>query len=98
MMMSKDEIRRMLQTQAALARQIHASPGGPQKWVGRVIKKGFPPSQPGDIGEEWMFVEITGVEGGKLVGVLLNHPRFATHLGRGDSVVLDEAEITLAAE
>lgn len=96
--MSKGEIRKMFQKQATLARQIHAAPGGPQKWVGRVIKKGFPSRQPGDIGEEWMFVEITGVEGGKLVGVLLNHPQFATHLRRGDNVVLDEAEITLAAE
>lgn len=95
---STEEIVRQMREQASLARQIHDSPDGPQKWVGRAVKKGFATTGEFSLEREYMWVEVVAVEGGRLKGKLCNQPFYAIHLQRGDTVLLDEDEIVSVAE
>ena len=86
-----------LRQQAEFAKRIRESPGGLQKWIGHVIKKGFA-SMVGNITSEFMFVRVKRIEKGQLVGELLNEPQYASYHKIYDQVVFDESEITHVAE
>src|SRR5215475_10645248 len=76
------------------AKRIRRAPGGLEKWIGYVVKKGFPTI--GTYRAEHMFVLVERVEGGRLVGILLNRPFYATYLHFGDVVEVEEDEISEA--
>lgn len=74
-------------------RAVGQNPGGLEKWVGRTVKKGFMQNTMPEVNNEWMWVEITRVDNGHLVGTLVNDPCLATYLKYGDQVILTEDEI-----
>jgi uncharacterized protein YegJ (DUF2314 family) len=89
----KRELMTAMKQQCQVAHAIKRSPGGLEKWIGLTVKKGFSPVAKQSIHREWMWVEITGVEDGHLVGTLANDPVFATNLTCGDRVLLTEEDI-----
>ncbi len=97
-MNEKTEIIREMQAQAEAAHQLRSAAGGLEKWLGRVVKIGFEQRSDPHILKEWMWVEITGVRGGNLTGLLVNRPRYATHLRYGSEVTFAESEIVALSE
>lgn len=84
---------RLIHHQAARAREVRQAAGGIEKWIGKVVKKGFPQFRDGPVDQEFMWLEVTGVRDGELVGRLSNVPVQATYLSHGDEVVFSEDEI-----
>ena len=82
-----------MRRQAERARYISSLSGGPEKWIGQVVKKGFTQASDETLDREWMWVQVTGTEGSRLVGRLLNHPMYASYLKWGDLVTFTEDEI-----
>lgn len=91
--MDEHDLKGQMISQADKARIIKQSPGGLEKWIGHTVKKGFSQVSMPHVKKEWMWVDITGVQGNQLVGTLLNEPVLATYLRHGDSVTLTEDEI-----
>jgi hypothetical protein len=87
-----------LTKQARAAQLLRESPGGPEKWVGHVIKKGFPcpPGAPAE--QEFMYLEVLAVEpDGRLSAKLLNTPVYCA-LSWGQIESLEDGEIVALAE
>lgn len=82
-----------LMQQAETAAAISAQPGDLKKWIGAMIKKGFPQITDPDLGQEYMWVEITGTSGQRLIGRLRNQPWLATQLSLNDEVEVEVGEI-----
>lgn len=89
----REAIIREMTAQAQAARDLRDAGGGLEKWIGRVVKIGFEQSTDPNINKEWMWVEVTAVRGGRLVGVLQNTPVYATHVERGTECEFTEDEI-----
>src|SRR5438045_2339741 len=89
----RSEFAQLLCEQAATARAVRERPGGPDKWLGYMVKKGFPQIAERSLREEFMWVRVTGVRGDRLVGRLANSPAFATYLAFGDEVEFGEDEV-----
>lgn len=75
---------------------IWAQSGDMTKWIGVLVEKGFPQINDLELGREYLWIEITGVNGNRLVGRLLDQPRLATHLELGDEIEVEEDEINRA--
>lgn len=92
-MRSKTHLARLMQAQARAAAEVRNQPGGPGRWVGKIVKIGFP-TEDAEVSREWMWVEVHSVgQDGKLCGVLLNTPFFTSKVKHRDGVTLDESEI-----
>jgi hypothetical protein len=84
---------------ALAAWELASAPGGPEKWVGHVVKKAFPCDPGLQPVSERMFVWVIAVtHKGQLMGKLVNTPFFCSYLEHGDVVILDESEIEELAE
>lgn len=90
---TREAIIREMTAQAQAAQDLRDSAGGLEKWVSRIVKIGFEQFTDPSINEEWMWVEVKGVRGGKLVGVLLNTPIYATYVRHGSACVFAEDDI-----
>jgi uncharacterized protein YegJ (DUF2314 family) len=71
----------------------------PEFFIGKFVKKGFQTGR-SDYLLEHMWVEVKGVENGKLFGNLTNDPVICTVLKDGDAVLvtLDEIESVMTSE
>jgi len=58
----------------------------------KLVKRGFATGDP-KVHIEHMWVEVTGIEGEKLVGTLANDPVWCEELCFGDTVLVDRADI-----
>lgn len=63
-------------------------------FVGRSVKISFDSSKGSS---ESMWVSVTAVKGGQLIGSLDNDPQVATHLKHGDAVTLSRSQIISVA-
>jgi hypothetical protein len=89
----RQEICHLLARQADTAAGIRRREGGPEKWTGYMVKRGFEQVADVRLGREYMWIEVTGTTCGRLVGRLANRPALATYLARGDVVEFDPEEV-----